>query len=305
MQFNEYQFKALRTEKDKGQNSLIISLLGLAGEAGELLSAYKKYLRDGDAHELYTESIKEELGDLLWYLTNTASKFNISLEDIADANLSKVKARWLQETDYIHPVLRTMFFYDAEFPESEQLPRKFVATIKEERQGNVYSTTTHINGHQAGDPLTDNAYQNDGYRYHDIFHLSYVAVLGWSPVIRKHVHRKRRSSPQVNEVEDGGRAAVIEEGISALIFAYAKQHRWLEGVQSVDDSLLKTVMTMAAHLEVKDRTAAEWEKAILNGYAVWREIIRAGGGEVYVDMFASELSIVNAGDHSKMTTAVA
>jgi len=44
------------------------ALLGLAGEAGTLLSEYKKHLRDGDAHQLHKERVAEELGDLLWYL---------------------------------------------------------------------------------------------------------------------------------------------------------------------------------------------------------------------------------------------
>jgi hypothetical protein len=53
----------------------------------------------------------------------------------------------------------------------------------------------------------------------DVFHLAYAAVLGWSPVTRKLLDRKRRSNPQVDLAEDGGRAIVIEEGIAAMAFA--------------------------------------------------------------------------------------
>jgi len=52
---------------------------GLAGEAGQVLSEYKKYLRDGDSHILFKERFAEELGDLLWYLANTATKFDLLL----------------------------------------------------------------------------------------------------------------------------------------------------------------------------------------------------------------------------------
>ncbi len=293
MNFDEYQQLALDSEQKKGEEGLIISLLGLAGEAGELLTAYKKYLRDGESHKLYSASIKEELGDLLWYLANTASKFNLSLEDIATTNLRKVKARWLTEQDYLERGFRAILFYDSEYTSNEQIPRSFTATIKDSFENNMHRARTFINAVQAGDYLTDNSYMDDGYRFHDVFHLSYVAVLGWSPVFRKNINHKRRSNPTVNEVEDGGRAAAIEEGISALIFAYAKEHNWLENINSLDDSLLKTVMGMSSHLEVKDRLAAEWERAILQGFEVWRKIVQNSGGKVFVDMNAAQLKYVS------------
>ncbi len=293
MNFDEYQQLALDSEQKKGEEGLIISLLGLAGEAGELLTAYKKYLRDGESHKLYNASIKEELGDLLWYLANTASKFDLSLSDIAKENLRKVEARWLTEQDHIERGFRTTMFYDTNYQGNEQITRSFVATIKDSFEDGVHVARTFIDDIQAGDYLTDNAYMDDGYRFHDIFHLSYVAVLGWSPVFRKNINHKRRSNPVVNEVEDGGRAAAIEEGISALVFAYAKEHNWLENITSLDDSLLKTIMAMANHLEVKDRLAAEWERAILQGFEAWRKVVKNSGGKVSVDMNAAQLKYVH------------
>jgi len=293
MNFDEYQQLAIGSEQKKGEEGLIISLLGLAGEAGELLTAYKKYLRDGESHKLYNTVIKEELGDLLWYLANTASKFNLSLSDIATTNLRKVKARWLTEQDHVERGFRTVMFYDSDYLWNEQIPRSFTATIKDSFENDVHMARTFIDDTQAGDYLTDNAYMDDGYRFHDVFHLSFVAVLGWSPVFRKNINHKRRSNPTVNEVEDGGRAAAIEEGISALIFAYAKEHNWLENINSLDDSLLKTIMAMASHLEVKDRLAAEWERAILQGFEVWRKVVKNSGGKVFVDMNAAQLKYVS------------
>ena len=72
-------------------------MLGLAGETGQLLSEYKKHLRDGEAHRLFKERVSEELGDLLWYIANVASKFDLTLSEIAAANFAKVKARWATE----------------------------------------------------------------------------------------------------------------------------------------------------------------------------------------------------------------
>ena len=53
MDFDTYQENALRTDRVPAQDdsaSLIVPMLGLAGETGQLLSEYKKHLRDGDAH---------------------------------------------------------------------------------------------------------------------------------------------------------------------------------------------------------------------------------------------------------------
>ena len=57
---------------------------------------------------------------------------------------------------------------------------------------------------------------------------------------------------------DCGRAAVIEEGISALAFDYARRHRMLEGVGRLDFQLLRTIKDMTSHLEVSRRTTGEW-----------------------------------------------
>ena len=77
MDFNSYQKDALCTDHVSTRDdaaSLIVPMLGLAGETGQLLSEYKKHLRDGEAHRLFKERVSEELGDLLWYMANVASK---------------------------------------------------------------------------------------------------------------------------------------------------------------------------------------------------------------------------------------
>src|SRR6266850_1396407 len=89
MDIDRYQKEALRTDR--------VPMLGLAGETGQLLSEYKKHLRDGEAHRLFKDRVSEELGDLLWYVANVASKFDLTLDEIAATNLTKVKARWATE----------------------------------------------------------------------------------------------------------------------------------------------------------------------------------------------------------------
>ncbi len=134
--------------------------------------------------------------------------------------------------------------------------------------------------------FTDNSYKSDGYRFHDVFHFSYAAVLGWSVITRSMLKRKRKSNSSIDEVEDGGRAVAIEEGISALVFSYAKDYGFLEGVSTLDYQLLKTIKNMTSHLEVSECSLGDWEKAILMGYDVWRQVEKNRGGTVFVDLDA-------------------
>lgn len=264
----------------------MISLLGLAGEVGELLSEHKKHLRDGTAHILYQERIREELGDLLWYVASVAAMSGLELSDVAATNLAKIKERWgawAQSGEIPRPL------YDEGFPSEERFPLKFTVSLTETIEGNHVRVLMKWEGKQLGDELTDNAYEDDGYRYHDVFHLSYAAVLGWSPVIRKQLGRKRRSNAQVDEVEDGGRAAVIEEAVAALAFSYAKEHAFLEGVTQIDYRLLKTLQAVTAHLEVGNASLGDWERAVIISFNAWRQVLINRGGSLTVNLLERTL----------------
>jgi NTP pyrophosphatase (non-canonical NTP hydrolase)/predicted Rdx family selenoprotein len=286
MNLDSFQDIACQTDQNPAsdEKGLMIPLLGLAGEAGELLSEYKKFLRDGDNHELFRDRFAEELGDVLWYLANLSRKLGFSLQEVADLNIAKNKDRWDKRN--------VSELFDVEFPEEEQLPREFqidFSTIHDENGKPLMKA--YYKGEPFGDDLTDNAYERDGYRFHDVFHLAFAAVLGWSPITRKLLKRKRKSRPEIDEVEDGGRAAAIEEGISALIFAYAKNYNWLDGTASVSSELLRTIKSMTTHLEVSQCTTGQWENAILQGFKVWRTIKPRGGGTLVGNLNQRSLAI--------------
>ena len=286
MNFSEYQRKALETDQvpGAGEKSLIVPLLGLAGETGSLITEYKKLLRDGPAYRVFDERIAEEIGDILWYLANVASKAGVDLQEIAESNLRKVQNRWKRTEE--KPLLPGIGqrFYDERFPSSEQLPRHFTVAIQEERDGATPRVRVSMDTQQLGSELTDNAYEDDGYRFHDVFHFAYAAVLGWSPVSRAIMRRKRKSDPKIDEVEDGGRAAVIEEAVAALAFDYAKNHSFLKDVRTLDYTLLTTVKSLTNHLEVATQSLHAWEEAILQGFAVWREVVERRGGKIIGNM---------------------
>ena len=282
MTLDDYQRKAQQTDRIPSPDSdsirsLVIPMLGLAGETGQLLSEYKKHLRDGDAHRLFRDRVSEELGDLLWYVANVASKFNLPLSDVAKSNLEKTRARWATAR-------KDPLQFDASLPEGERLPRRFEVELTDIECDGQQKVRVSIDGVPFGAALTDNAYDPDGYRFHDVFHFAYAAVLGWSPITRRLLHRKRKSRALLDEVEDGGRAAVIEEGVAALVFDYARRHGMLVSLRTLDFQLLRTIKDMTSHLEVSQCTTGEWELAILQGFATWRAILASKGGRVMVDL---------------------
>lgn len=278
--FREYQRLAAVTDAVTGSDlrSQTIPLLGLAGEVGSLLSEYKKFLRDGERYRPFTDQVAEEIGDVLWYLARIAGRAGLDLEDIAEENLAKTSERWPSQESQPVLLADAMARYDNGFPEKEQLPTAIRVEFREIAGSGTTRLQMTWNGNPLGDPLTDNAHINDGYRYHDVFHLTNATMLGWSPVCRSLIRAKRKSNPRTDEVEDGARAAVTEEAISALVFGYARDYSFFDGVESIDFELLRTIKTMTRPFEVRDRTYREWESAILAGFSVWREMVRHRGG---------------------------
>lgn len=96
MNINEYQKLAMTTlnpELDK-KDVLINGVMGLCGESGEAIDIVKKYLAQG--HELDKEHLAKELGDIAWYLAETATAIGFNLEDIFQMNIDKLKKRYPQ-----------------------------------------------------------------------------------------------------------------------------------------------------------------------------------------------------------------
>lgn len=290
MDLADYQAKAATTDQTPaGPDSVLVPLLGMAGEVGSLLVEYKKHLRDGPAHRLFREQFAEELGDMLWYLANLATKFDLSLDEIAAANLGKTQDRWPtgdQSAAWTSPTL-----FDESSPEDERLPRRFSAEIQPVAGSKKERVVLLVDDRQVGNELRDNSYVEDGYRFHDVFHLGHAAMLGWSPIVRGFLDRKRRSVPELDDVEDGGRASVVEEAVVAFVFEYARRHSFLDGVGAIDYSVLKTVKALTSQLEVSVRSAAEWERCILESYKAWHIIREAQGGILDVDLEERSLQV--------------
>ena len=94
MTVNEYQRLAMKTlnpELDK-KDVLINGVMGLCGESGEAIDIVKKWLAQG--HSLDREKLAKELGDIAWYLAETAYALDLPLEDVLQGNLDKLAKRY-------------------------------------------------------------------------------------------------------------------------------------------------------------------------------------------------------------------
>jgi NTP pyrophosphatase (non-canonical NTP hydrolase) len=368
----DYQKQALLTDqRPSGETDLAFPLLGVFGETGSLLSEVKKKQRDPVAYVGYQDSVVEELGDVLWYISALAARARIGLDELAvnldrtladwqvsgsppmtfaaidaqvadvaaspspafertllalagevgllmtdqnagrlernrsalkgrlvavlralrsaaheagvtlevaaRANLAKIFDRW--PTDRVYPPL-----FDESFPAHEQLPRHLVIDIAEVEINSRKMSQLSRDGARLGDPLTDNREEDDDYRFHDVFHLSYAAHLGWSPTLRRLLRVKRKSDPRIDEVQDGARAVLIEEGIATWIFNHGQRLALFDGITSLDYGLLKSVRRFVAGYEAETSPLWLWEEAILRGYEIFRAVSAHRGGRVTVDL---------------------
>jgi len=80
----QYDSQAILTDRRADGGSAALPLLGLFGETGSLLSEVKKKQRDALSYIGYTNAVVEELGDVLWYVTNYAARVGLSLSAIKD-----------------------------------------------------------------------------------------------------------------------------------------------------------------------------------------------------------------------------
>jgi MazG C-terminal domain len=178
---------------------------------------------------------------------------------------------------------------DACFDEDEQLPRAFAVTFTEKMINGLYYVAISLNGVILGDRLNDRIHFYPGSRYHDVFHLAHVAVLGWSPVIRNLIGRKRVSDVRILDLEDCHRAQVIEEAVVSHIFSHVRERGFLGNGETIDPGVLRAVRDLTRGYEVAVCSTDEWEQAIRLGCGCYKRLTDNRGGRIIVDMQASDL----------------
>ena len=201
----------------------------------------------------------------------------LELENVLENNNRKNREHWCGSESTPAP------YYDTTFPEHERLPRQFSITFTEIDRGARTEVLLRSKGIVIGDRLTDNAIDEDGYRFHDAFHFAFAGILGWSPVVRAMFRAKRKSCAQVDEVQDGARAQIIEEAVASLIFNYARERSWLAGKDRIGQGIIKHIQQMVRDLEVSNSKSWEWQQAILQGFSCFRKLVSQRAGVLEVD----------------------
>ena len=255
----------------------------VAAVANLVGSARKHDLRPNPANKRWlVECITEALRCLLFSLRCEKLK----LGDVLKANLSKGDSKF-----GVGPGEAPAPCYDRKFKVYERLPRLLHVQVLERNRGKGrVEVLLRCKGMNIGDRLTDNARSDDGYRYHDVFHFAHAAVLGWSPVLRSMLRCKRKSDPEIDETQDGARAAIVEEAIAHTVFQYAESHSLLRSLKHIDHGVLLLIQRMVKNLEIEKRPMHEWERAIFVGFEAFRSLKKHKGGWLTLDAEARSLT---------------
>ena len=198
----------------------------------------------------------------------------LTFSTVVSRNIVKARGRFLD------PDVSTLPTFDSKFPNYERIPLHFEIKITQRKNGQGYLQWNDV---FLGDPLTDNISDPDDYRFHDVFHFANAAILHWSPVFRALIKHKRKSKPKIDKTQDGGRAIVVEEGLTAWIFSRAKELNFFKDPSSISFDMLKTVQQFVQGYEVEECPLKLWEKAILDAYKVFRQVRHNKGGIVIGD----------------------
>lgn len=105
MNLKEYQALARRTQNSElnWEEKERHALFGMASEVGEIHAIYQKVYQ---GHEMDCMKVVDEMGDLMWFVAELADTIGVSLDDVADHNIAKLKKRYPQGFDVEHSVHR-------------------------------------------------------------------------------------------------------------------------------------------------------------------------------------------------------
>lgn len=297
MDLTDFVSQAARTDNiSDPEEALRLGLMGIAGEAGSVISEAKKWFRDGKPMPGLRSILTEELGDLLWYIALVARRLDIDLNSVADSNLRKTSELWASE-----PTAPPT--YDDHPYEGEKFLRHVRVRFEEDRTGplpkvrliplgelaaRIYASKRR---RQIGDDLDDNSAADDGYRYHDIIHLSHMTVLGWSPVLRGFMGAKRKSVGDCDRVQDGARAIAVEESLAAFVFNYMAQYDF--DPRDISWELIRYIRWIVRGLEVEGQPVAAWRNAYTQAFSMFALLRHNRGGIVECDLNQRTLSYVS------------
>lgn len=262
-----------RMSLEKPSKYLDLRLVKLAIATGKLVEVQTQSL-----HSRKSVVSDSAFTEVLHQIVLVATRVGLAMDEIAEKNLAKVQDRWPNRKIYPSS-------FDDTFPDYEQLPKALLVDIREiSAGGGATFVLQSSSGIHIGDRLTDNISDPDEYRFHDVFHYAYAAVLGWSPVLRALLRVKRKSQKSIDETQDGARAILIEEGISTFIFNEAKRQNFFAGIErgKLSFDLLKSIREFVRGYEVQSAPLWLWEEAVLQGFDAFRFLQKHRAAQVEI-----------------------
>lgn len=286
MELDEYQEVAFLTARTEGRMLVEVCLAVLTQLCAELFRVKLPEIEISLNQNVADRRVEDVLGEMVWHIAAITSLYGLKLGHVAEKNKTKASRRYIPG--------EPTALYDELFPESERFPRQMevcFVSVSDTRLQMYYE------GKRLGDPLTDNAPEGDGYRYHDILHLAFVAKLGWSPVLRGLLRRKRKSDAKVDVEQDGARARIVEEAVLNAFHAEGErqaklrprgestsQKRLFATRSEISFDLLRLVENFVRGLEVRESQHWEWEDAIFEGFRIFYQLREEHQGTIRVDL---------------------
>lgn len=287
LRFDDFQQLAFMTARTESLLLRQVCLSVLWQHGAELLRFKLPESERKINKKLEDREISHVLGDIAWHVAAVASVYGLSLNQVIEKNVEKIEFRLGRGAP--------TSLHDESYPPSQQFPRQFeVAFVSVgPRKSRMY-----LNGRSLGDDLTDNSVEDDGYRFHDVMHLANVAKLGWSPVLRDLMARKRKRDPQIDEVQDGARARIVEEAVIKAIHSEGvrlarqgyvgpllpHQQDIFPNVSDISFGFLKFISSLVTNLEVASNKYWEWEDAILEGAKLFKDLRTHKQGTVRINL---------------------
>ena len=287
--FDDYQKTAYMTARTPNDTLIGVCIAVLWQLGAELLRRtlpdvelqINKHVSDRDP--------KIILGEIAWHLAAVASIYGLSLDDIVAHNVEKSTFR----SSNRHAATP---LHDDEYPEGEQLPRSMAISFVSVGRGR---SRMYYDGVRIGDDLTDNSYNDDRYRFHDVMHCANAAYLGWSPVLRSLLKKKRKSKPKMDEVEDGARAQIVEELLIKAIHnegtrlgdvGNGRRPRLFPKDAMITFGFIASLRNYVIGLEVRRNTEWDWKNAIYHGSKVFHSLCEEEQGTIRVNMMERSLT---------------
>lgn len=291
---DEYRAVAFLTRRTEGKIFVGVCLTVLSQLGAELLRMKFPVVEDQINTVIISRNVKIILGETVWHLAAIASAYDLNLSEVAAENIKKLNKR-LNKAQHTPS-------HDEQYPNHEHIPRNFdISFVMVGRE----KSRMYLDGRRLGDELTDNSYNDDGYKFHDVLHLAVLANLGWSPVLRDLLKKKRKSKPKTDEVEDGARARIVEEAVIKAIHSEglrvsAPRVRMASGEPvplfashgEITFQFLKFIDNLTKGLEVERNQYWEWERAMLQASEVFCKLRKEEQGTVRVDLDARKISFV-------------